>query len=460
MPTKTMQLEAAWKAHDNSVAAMAAGPGQVFTPRPLALRLANATLQPFREAPRLIDPACGGGALLLGAVEWAGQHRPHWLQAWAGGGLAGIDSDPACVATCRSSIALALGPRAAENICLGDSLCAPARPQWDVVLANPPWVSFSGRHAAPLAPPLRQSLAGRFAAFRGWPSLHAAFCEHVAGLVSPGGRIGLLLPLQMADLAAYGAARDALEERHRLESLADLGESAFAGVTEPCGLFVFGPGPASGLPWPACRDDQVLHWARRFRPLPTASFGDIGIHSGNAARHMFATAPGPGYVPVRQGRDVRAFALDDPALWLHGGPLPPGGYCRVPPQAAFQRARILLRQTADRPIAARHEPVAAFRNSVLACFGAPGHDDDFLLGVLNSNLVARIHRAMHRDARQRSFPQLKVSHLRALPIPGRDIGTLYQAIAHAARDCQAAIAGARDALETLVEKAYGAAGAV
>jgi len=455
------QLTAAWKAHDQAAAAMSTGPGQVFTPRALALRLARATLQPLQEAPRLLDPACGCGALLLGAIEWAFEHRPQWLASWIQGGLSGSDIDPACVAGCKQSVSLALGPQAAQSILLRDSLHLPAQPGWDVVLANPPWVSFSGRHAVKLGRQSRDFLAEQFVAFRGWPALHAAFCQQAAALTQPNGRFGLLLPLQVADLPAYAAARRMLQARHQLESLTDLGEAAFAGVTEPAGMFVFAPatGPAAMAQWLTEQDHQVLQWAGRIAPLPPAAFGDIGIHSGNAARIMFSTTCAPGQLPVRQGRDVNAFSLAPAALWLKDGPLPPGSYGRIPEPGVFQRARILLRQTADRPIAARHEPVAAFRNSVLACFGAPGHDDDYLLGVLNSALMARIHQALHRDARQRSFPQLKVGHLRALPVPGREIGPLYDAIASAARDCQTARPGARDQLEQLVQSAYASVGA-
>jgi hypothetical protein len=68
--------------------------------------------------------------------------------------------------------------------------------------------------------------------------------------------------------------------------------------------------------------------------------------------------------------------------------------------------------------------------------------------VFNSETVARIHRAMFRDARQRSFPQVKISHLRALPIPGREIGELYGRIVESVRT------GKFELSNLLVEQAY------
>lgn len=454
MPVATVNLDAAWREHDRAAGALARMQGQVFTPRPLALRLAQATLAPLDAAPTLLDPACGCGALLLGAIEYAASHRPQWLEAWAQGGFAGVDTDAACLRAARIALETAL-PELRPDLRQADALDLAAEPAWDAIIANPPWVSFSGRHGADLSPARRRLLAGKFAAFAGWPSLHAAFCDRIAALAHPQGRIGLLLPLQVADLAGYAATRAALEKRHRLESLHDLGESAFDGITEPSGMYVFGPGQALGASWQADNPYTDLAPNRRFSPLPPASFGDIGIHSGNAAKLIFTRRHARGLRPVLVGADVQAFAVAAPSLWLIVRKLTRGRYARVPEASRLAQARILLRQTADRPIAARHAPKAMFRNSLLACFGAPGHDDDFLLGVLNSEVMARIHRAMHRDARQRAFPQVKVSHLRALPIPGREVGADYDRIAELSRRVQTGEASARAELEQAVARVFG-----
>lgn len=447
MPTTTINLDAAWREHDRLAARIKRGQGQVFTPRALALRLAAATLGPLDDAPRLIDPACGCGALLLGALEYASLDRPGWLEHWQQGGLTGVDADAACVGAAGQVLGHAL-PGIRLDLRHADAMEMATDDRWQVVLANPPWVSFSGRQASRLSAARRDGLARRYAAFAGWPSLHAAFCELAGNLAGEQGRIGLLLPMPVAELAGYAAARQALQRGRRLESLVELGEDAFAGVTEPAGMFVLGPGVNTASDWrPDCVAGAAA-LARRFAPLPPESFGDIGIHSGNAADLLFARRPGPALVPVRVGADVRPFVLQAPSLWLSGAALPPGRYARVPGTPCLARASILLRQTADRPVAARHAPAAAFRNSVLACFGAPGHDDDYLVGVLNSDTLAAIHRALHRDARQRAFPQLKVGHLRALPVPGPEIGPLYDAIAAASR--------ARDhaAVNALVAQAF------
>lgn len=439
----------AWRIHDRLAARLSHGPGSVFTPRAVAQRLAALTLSPLHEAPKLVDPACGAGALLIGAVEWAANERPEWLDAWRRGGLVGWDVNAGAVDAANAALAAALGADG-EWASVRDGLTQ--RGSFDAVLANPPWVSYSGRQAGRLSPTRRAELASRFRSFAGWPALHTAFAEQCARLARrDSGRLGLLLPMQVADLSGYAALREAVTAHHGLEHALDLGERAFDGVTEPCGLFVFGAG-GSSRPWLTDESADVLARARRFRPLPAASFGDVGVHTGNAGKLLVARE-GAGR-PLRVGRDVTAFKLAPPSHVLRDVELPEGRYARVAAEGRYRDARILLRQTASRPIAAKHAPRALFRNSVLACYGAPGHDDDFLLGVLNSDVVADLHRASFRDARQKAFPQLKMNHLRALPVPGREIGTLYTRIANASRAVQAGDPSAGEELARLVEWAY------
>lgn len=438
-----MNIDRAWELHDKLAREHAHGPGSVFTPRDTALRLAQLTLEPLVEAPTLLDPACGAGALLLGAIEWASSERPRWLEHWAGGGMQAWDTEAGCVKAANAVLARALGLKQCRLASRRDGLAASG--EFDAVLANPPWVSFSGRHAREIEPALRARLAAEFPAFAGWPALHTAFAEQCARLTRQhGGRLGLLLPMQMADLTGYGAARRAVTSRLTLQHAIALGEDLF-GVVEPAGMFVFGGGAGTDRPWLADEDSALLARVRRFAPLPAESFGDVGVHTGNAAQLLVAR-DGPGR-PLRVGRDIEPFRLAAPNHVLREVELPEDRYARVADEARYRKAVIVLRQTASRPIAARHEPWALFRNSVLACYGASGHEVDYLLGVLNSETAARIHRAMFRDARQRSFPQVKISHLRALPVPGREIGELYGRITDSVR-------AGEDANE-LVAAAYG-----
>src|SRR5690606_9180321 len=76
-------------------------------------------------------------------------------------------------------------------------------------------------------------------------------------------------------------------------------------------------------------------------------------------------------------------------------------------------------QTAPVPIAALHGGLA-FRNSLLGGFASAHLSARLLVALLNSSLYRALHLAGQRDARQAAFPQVKVGHLRALPLPPRD----------------------------------------
>jgi len=468
--------------------------GGHYTPMPIARRAVAAALGPLcrergREGVlrlRILDPAVGSGRFLLAALDLLAEatgHPDRHRAALAHHCLFGIDVCAEAAALARQRIADAAGiaPAALErHIVAADSLLAdlPATlgvGAFDAVVTNPPWLSHSGRQAAALAPRRRRALARRFAAFRRWPTTHGAFLELAARLLAPGGRAALILPHQVCHLPGYEAARRAARARCRLEPPPEpLGEHCFPGVTQPAAIvFLHRPvavlpqgcraqarpgvrAPAAGLDRVAAR---ILAKLERHPPAPREAFGDIGVHSGNSARLIVHAEPGPGRAPVREGRCIRAFALDPARKWLDIEPdLPDGRYCTIRPLATYRRARILIRQTADRPVAARHAQPTYFRNSALACYGVEGLDDAVLLGLLNSSPLAWWHRARHADSRQRAFPQVKVAHLRALPL-ARDAAAIAPVVrrleALAAQGAHDALARERRRLDQRVARLYG-----
>ena len=142
---------------------MIAPRGCVYTPAALADRLASIALDglPLSGDLKVCDPACGDGAL-LDAV------RARRVDAL----LFGVDLDVSALASARARLG------AVARLDSGDALARDwGDAAFDVVIANPPWVSFSGRQAAPLSASRRSELRARFPLFRSWPSLHAAFVE-------------------------------------------------------------------------------------------------------------------------------------------------------------------------------------------------------------------------------------------------------------------------------------------
>lgn len=396
--------------------------GRVATPPELASRLARG----LGGSPRVLDPACGEGGLLEAALAAAGRDR-----SFGARGLFGIERDPELARRARARLRrLVPGIDAEARVRCADALDPDVPwPAGTAVLANPPWVSFSGRRAAPTP-----GVAARFAGVGGgWPSLQGAFLARIArhvGRERTGARV--LLPASVLDLPGYGALR---REVTRWSELArppeDLGEDAFPGIVGPCALVELRARAAeasgSDASWldlvePAHPEDRRLLAAlESFPRLPPAAFADPGVHTGNAARQLVARGDRPAagaWAPLREGRDVGPHRAGRPRAWLRTDLAPGGGLrFRAGPLERYAAFPILVRQTADRPIAALHREPAAFRNSLLAGRAVEGLDPALVVAVLNGPVAAAWHRLRHRDARQRAFPQVKVRHLREQPFP-------------------------------------------
>ena len=244
--------------------------GVCITPRGLAEELARSVLEPSnRPLPGVLDPACGDGALL--AAAWRiGRSRGLRPER-----LFGFEIDDELAARARARLRGLLpgedGERAARNVVTTDALDPDLRwPPGTLVVANPPWVSFSGRQSRRAADDVSRETGG-------WPSLHGAFLERIAAHVArEGSRAGVLLPAPVLDGEAYGALRREVTGRVELAGEPrELGESAFPGVIEPACLLVLRPrdeeGDGSSAAWLAGEPGEDLTHLDAFPRLPPAA---------------------------------------------------------------------------------------------------------------------------------------------------------------------------------------------
>ncbi len=300
-------------------------------------------------------------------------------------------------------------------------------PHATAILANPPWVSFSGREAAPKDADHLQRHADTARSLGHWPSLHGAFLARIAAHVrSERTPACVLLPASVAEQEGYGPLR---AETTRLAQLARaperLDESAFPEVSVPSFLLSLEPrrrdGAGSQEPWSSLTPDEA--WLRAqlegFPRLAQECFADPGVHTGNSAALLIREQNGNPELPgIREGRDLQPYRLD-PARRILDVHVRPNEHqrFRYSPLERYTAAPILLRQTARRPCAALHTAPTYFRNSLLVCTPPAQLAPEFCVAVLNSTVAAAWHLLSFREARQRSFPQVKLYHLRSLPFP-------------------------------------------
>jgi hypothetical protein len=311
---------------------------------------------------------------------------------------------------------------------------------FDWVVGNPPWVAFQGRATQKISAERRNFYREHYAAFSGYPTLHGLFIQRATEL-APNGSVTLLVPSSVSDLDGYKATRRTLRATHTAcVPLPEYGQDAFEGVVQPCFGLIAEPGSDSTVPVDApwalqekthahfqvvvAAPPNVLGLLDKLPLLPRETFREVGFQSnrivGARLFHRGGEPPEHFSVPLLEGRNVGEFAQRAPGLFLWPDEeILREANCRLKGEEAYQAGAVVVRQTAAFTIAARHSGMR-FRNSLIGAFETKAVGVDLLLGILNSALFRALHVSRQRDARQAAFPQVKVAHLRRLPLPPTD----------------------------------------
>ncbi len=208
------------------------GAAQGLAHRVLEVALADGRADPTGPGSlRVVDPAAGGGSLLLawlaaattrilerGGIDPTGE-RARDVLAQVAAQLHGVEIDPFAAAIARATVWLGakghIDPTVlARNIVAGCALSgadrggrvggpAPDAVDWtsrfgaaafDVVIANPPFLDNKR-----IAPALKRAIADSgYRCARGLYDLAVPFVERCVDLVGPGGTIGVLIPNKLA----------------------------------------------------------------------------------------------------------------------------------------------------------------------------------------------------------------------------------------------------------------------
>jgi len=470
-----VSLAPAWAEHDKLAASLPPklrqALGVAFTPRALALRLAHETLSKFPKGvcPMILDPCSGLGSLLLATVEWATVQRPDWVPSLLQNRMQGWEiarelNDGAHRVFSIVGQILRVQPK--FKLVTTDALMNDDREIADALLLCPPFRELRGAESQSMPPDKRAWFARRFGSFASLPTLHGPFAELAGRLVKrKPGRVGMLMPFRVADVPDYAGLRRALANLLAPEQIIQTGPGAIAGVSEEIGVFVFsaGKGDISGEPWKSRQEENEQIYASsimRHAPLPAGVFCDIGVNPGNSANLLFTDKPGQGDLPIRDASDVIAYAVRKPRQYLRGKvPKITGFYAKISPPSVFKQVKILIRREATRIIAAKHNPPAFFRDDLIGCLGSDAYDDDYLLGIFNSEYFGRLYRDSFKEGRLRAEGRITIEQLNALPVPARRAaGAAFEPIIQISRELQK-VAGKNPKLlaqlETFVRKAYG-----
>ena len=189
-----------------------------------------------------LDPACGDGALLVAAIEHIATVLPSAeLPRFVHERMSGFDIDPIACAGARARVVAAVericGPQDPDffgtNVTCADflDLGPESTPRWDVIVANPPYVS-----ATALDTVRKRWLMTRFGSAWGRLDLYGLFLEQSLRLVRKGGTLSFITPDKWltADssrrLRALVAAENCVRRIDRFER-----HDLFPGVsTVPC----------------------------------------------------------------------------------------------------------------------------------------------------------------------------------------------------------------------------------
>jgi adenine-specific DNA methylase len=193
--------------------------GAYYTPPEIGAFLASWAVRTRED--RVLDPACGDGALLVAAARR--------LRALGGGGeLSGSDVHAPAVAEARARLAIEGAPVGCLRV--ADAFDEPPAPV-DVVIGNPPFIRYQAWSGEARQKAQRAALAAGVE-LTGLANAWAAFVIHACRFLDEGGRLALVLPASLLSADYAAPVRRYLLKRFGSVQLVLFEARVFPGVTE------------------------------------------------------------------------------------------------------------------------------------------------------------------------------------------------------------------------------------
>jgi len=429
---------------------------------------------------KILDPACGTGNFLLGIVRFliAQGAAPDAVLHAAINSIYGRDVDGKAISIAIWSIALSvcdfvksaqqlnlLLKRLSENLRVTDSVfdsyATREENEFDLVITNPPYISFGSRGQETILPSTSTFLRQNFPLSAEYKiRLNSIFQEVALNYVRDGGKICLFIPNGFLTGQGYAKLRANLLKRTRIISLSELPDDTIksavvgrwcAAVYERCdhadGKLNYQVDlvsiknslsrnedryrlPASHLVTKDQSrfrlvfqevDEQLALKMEQLAPLSTMARGHTGIRARNGQKTILAEEQKNDRFKkgIRSGGRISPYGVDWDGTWIQieSSLLYAGGFDR----RVIENPKILVRQTADRIIAAYDEDGLYHLNNVHSFSGQLAKskkqiDLHFLLALMNSSLWHYIYRLKTRED-GRVLAQIDIESVDSMPLP-------------------------------------------
>lgn len=192
--------------------------GAFFTPPDLARFIANWAIR--ESSDRVLEPSCGDAVFLAAAAAT----RPG--EVGFVGELVGYDLHADSIKHGRATLAsLAVD----ADLRLADFFEVEPDPSYSAVIGNPPYIRFQGFGGESRATSVRRAAAVDVN-ISGLASSWAAFVVHASTFLTPGGRMGLVLPAELLSVNYAASIRKYLLSSFASIELILFEELVFAGV--------------------------------------------------------------------------------------------------------------------------------------------------------------------------------------------------------------------------------------
>ncbi len=434
---------------------------------------------------KMLDPACGTGNFLIGTIEWLRQR--HFDEArtyhFVCDSVYGRDIDARAVQLCKLLLMLACVPylrtvmqqhgrstfeetlqqitsRLAQHITVDNTVLSCAfefAPQFDLVIGNPPYISFGSRNQQTLSVEWQKFLRSRFPASTEYKiRLYSVFQELSLRLTVPGGCVTLLVPDAFLNGSFYQKLRQLILKESHILSLSELPSTAIPGAVvgnwcvacyrkrttgspdapDAVSVYRVTKQKIDGYSLSAKilvspdknrfqlvfndEDAALLQLINGMPPVSRNLRGHTGIRAKKGQASVVSRSKQSENFKsgITSGARVHPYYVETEGTWLEIAPLKlyAGGFDKN----IVERPKIMMRQTADRIIAAVDETGLYHLNNVHSF--SPAKEPatlpnlHFLCGVLNSKLFLHLYRIKSREE-GRALAQIDIEMVEAMPLP-------------------------------------------